>query len=72
MRWRAQEIATRELGPRTELEVARERSKELTQDGFTLVDRTLERHVSRQGPVEPGNSRWGSGRKGRLSDGGPA
>ena len=46
MRWRAQEIATRELGPRTELEAARERSKELTREGFTLVDRMLARHVS--------------------------
>jgi type IV secretory pathway VirD2 relaxase len=46
MRWRAQEIATRELGPRTELDVARERSKELTRHGFTLIDRMLARHVA--------------------------
>jgi hypothetical protein len=46
MRWRAQEIATRELGPRTELDVARERSKELTRHGFTLIDRMLGRHVA--------------------------
>jgi type IV secretory pathway VirD2 relaxase len=46
LRWRAQEIATRELGPRTELEVERGRSKEVTREAFTPIDRMLAGHLS--------------------------
>lgn len=41
MRWRAQELATRELGLRTERDVGRQRAVEVTQQRFTGLDRRL-------------------------------
>ncbi len=46
MRWRAQEIATEELGPRHELDIRRTLAKELTQDRFTSLDRELARRIN--------------------------
>jgi type IV secretory pathway VirD2 relaxase len=43
MRWRGQEIATEELGPRLEFEIRRTRQKEITQERFTSLDKELER-----------------------------
>ncbi|MGH7436756.1 MAG: DUF3363 domain-containing protein, partial [Polyangiaceae bacterium] len=43
MRWRAQEIATQELGPRHELDVQRAHAREVTQERFTSLDREIER-----------------------------
>jgi type IV secretory pathway VirD2 relaxase len=43
MRWRAQELATQELGPRHEFDIRRARSREVTQERFTSLDRELER-----------------------------
>jgi type IV secretory pathway VirD2 relaxase len=43
LRWRAQEIATQELGPRHEHEIRRARAREVTQERFTSLDRELER-----------------------------
>jgi type IV secretory pathway VirD2 relaxase len=43
MRWRAQEIATQELGPRHEFEIRRAHAREITQERFTSLDRELER-----------------------------
>jgi hypothetical protein len=45
MRWRAQEIVTRELGPRSELEMTQAQSKDVARDGFTLIDRMLVGHI---------------------------
>jgi type IV secretory pathway VirD2 relaxase len=45
LRWRAQEIATEELGPRQELDVRRAHTKEVTQERFTSLDRELERRI---------------------------
>ncbi len=45
LRWRAQEIATEELGPGRELDIRRARAKELTQDRFTSLDRELARRL---------------------------
>ena len=45
LRWRAQELATLELGPRTELEVHRTRAKEIGQERYTSLDRELERRA---------------------------
>ncbi|MEO8212377.1 MAG: DUF3363 domain-containing protein [Myxococcales bacterium] len=42
MRWRAQEIATRELGPRSEFELSRTRSPEVHRVRFTDIDRAIE------------------------------
>jgi type IV secretory pathway VirD2 relaxase len=43
MRWRAQELATEELGPRPERDVRRAQESEVTQQRFTTLDRELER-----------------------------
>ncbi len=43
MRWRAQELATDELGPRPEKDVRRAQEREVTQQRFTTLDRELER-----------------------------
>jgi type IV secretory pathway VirD2 relaxase len=43
LRWRAQEIATEELGPRHEVEIRRARTREVTRERFTSLDRELER-----------------------------
>jgi type IV secretory pathway VirD2 relaxase len=51
MRWRAQEIATQELGLRHEFEIRRTHSREITQDRFTSLDRELER-LSKDGKLE--------------------
>jgi type IV secretory pathway VirD2 relaxase len=45
LRWRAQEIATEELGPRRELDVRRARAKEIAQERFTSLDREIERRA---------------------------
>jgi hypothetical protein len=41
MRWRAQEIVTRELGPRSELESSRTLNAEIDRERFTEIDRGL-------------------------------
>ena len=43
MRWRAQELATEELGQRPEIDVRRAQEREVTQQRFTTLDRQLER-----------------------------
>ncbi|MDP9151288.1 MAG: DUF3363 domain-containing protein, partial [Myxococcota bacterium] len=43
LRWRAQELATEELGPRHEFQMRRARSQEVTQERFTSLDREIER-----------------------------
>ena len=51
MRWRAQEIATEELGPRHEFDIRRARAKEITQERFTSLDWELER-LAKDGRLE--------------------
>jgi type IV secretory pathway VirD2 relaxase len=51
MRWRAQEIATAELGPRPERDVNRTLQREVTQERFTSLDRDLERRA-KDGRIE--------------------
>jgi type IV secretory pathway VirD2 relaxase len=51
LRWRAQELATDELGPRLEHEVRRAREREVTQDRFTSLDRQIEQ-CAQDGRVE--------------------
>jgi type IV secretory pathway VirD2 relaxase len=43
MRARAQELATLDLGPRTQLDLQRARSREVLQDRFTSLDRDIGR-----------------------------
>jgi type IV secretory pathway VirD2 relaxase len=45
LRWRAQELATEELGPRHEFEIRRAHVKEIDQERFTSLDRELERRA---------------------------
>jgi type IV secretory pathway VirD2 relaxase len=45
LRWRAQELATEELGPRRELDVQLAQEREVTQDRFTSLDRAIERQT---------------------------
>jgi len=45
LRARAQELATQELGPRSQIEVQRARSREAQKDRFTSLDRDLERRA---------------------------
>ncbi|MGH7438309.1 MAG: DUF3363 domain-containing protein [Polyangiaceae bacterium] len=45
LRWRAQELATEELGPRLAVDIQRAQAKEVTQDRFTSLDRELERRA---------------------------
>ncbi len=51
MRWRAQEIATQELGPRHEFEIRRAHTREVAQERFTSLDRELER-LAKDGRLE--------------------
>src|SRR4029077_5196305 len=46
LRWRAQEIATKELGPRPEFELRRALEREVSQERFTSLDRDLERRTN--------------------------
>jgi type IV secretory pathway VirD2 relaxase len=71
LRWRAQELATQELGPRRELDVRHAQEREVTQERLTSLDRTLERRA-RDGRVEMhtkafGASVYGSTLVARLS-----
>jgi len=45
MRWRASELATEWLGPRTELEIQRAGQREVDQERWTGLDRTLQREA---------------------------
>jgi hypothetical protein len=45
LRERAQQLATEELGPRTERAIARQRDREVGQDRFTSLDREIERRL---------------------------
>jgi uncharacterized protein DUF3363 len=45
MRWRAQEIVTRELGPRLEFEFTRTRAVEIEAERFTEIDRMIAEHA---------------------------
>jgi type IV secretory pathway VirD2 relaxase len=45
LRWRAQELATEELGPRPKYDLARQRAREISQDRFTSIDRDIEKRV---------------------------
>jgi hypothetical protein len=51
MRWRAQEIVTRELGRRSEMDVAMERSLDAGRETFTDIDRAIAEHSSPDGTV---------------------
>ncbi len=51
LRWRAQELATEELGPRPEHDIRRAKTNEVTHNRFTSLDRELERRA-KEGHVQ--------------------
>jgi type IV secretory pathway VirD2 relaxase len=51
MRWRAQEILTRELGRRSELDVSAERAVDVGRDAFTEIDRAIATYASPEGSI---------------------
>ena len=51
MRWRAQEVATRELGPRTELELSRTPNLEIERARYTALDRAIEELAKADGTI---------------------
>jgi type IV secretory pathway VirD2 relaxase len=51
LRWRAQELATEELGPRPEHDIRRAKTHEVTQNRFTSLDRELDRRA-KEGQVQ--------------------
>jgi type IV secretory pathway VirD2 relaxase len=63
MRWRAQELATDELGQRPERDVRQALEREVTQQRFTTLDRELER----RGPDRCVEARTGA-RSGRIDE----
>ena len=69
MRWRAQELATRELGPRSELEMERSQSKEIERAGFTAIDRMLAGHALADGSCQPNGWRRRRARSARRVSG---
>jgi type IV secretory pathway VirD2 relaxase len=53
MRARAQHLLTRELGLRTDLEIARQRTQEIDQERLTSIDRTLAELLLPDGGLDP-------------------
>ena len=51
MRWRAQEIVTRELGRRSELDLLREQTVDVTRERLTEIDRIIDAHALPGGTV---------------------
>jgi hypothetical protein len=50
-RWRAQEIVTRELGRRSELDFTREQAVDVGRERLTEIDRVIDAHASAEGTV---------------------
>jgi hypothetical protein len=51
MRWRAQEVLTRELGPRSQREMDRQRAVEVGREALTPIDRVLAHYQSADGSL---------------------
>jgi hypothetical protein len=51
MRWRAQEIATRELGPRTELDLSRAQNMDIERARYTGLDQVIEALANSDGTI---------------------
>src|SRR6185437_6429693 len=54
MRWRAQEVITRALGPRSEWELKRRRTRDLDRDALTPIDRVLAHYQDDHGEISYG------------------
>jgi type IV secretory pathway VirD2 relaxase len=66
MRWRAQEIVTRELGPRPEVDYSRQRTAEVGRDRLTEIDEVLAQHADAGGRVAIGKLLAEPGAEGRV------
>ena len=51
MRWRAQEVITRALGPRSEWELKRRRTRDLHREALTPIDRVLAHYENDRGEI---------------------
>jgi type IV secretory pathway VirD2 relaxase len=54
MRWRAQEVITRALGPRSEWELKRRRTRDLNREALTPIDRVLAHYQDDHGEISYG------------------
>jgi type IV secretory pathway VirD2 relaxase len=66
MRWRAQEIVTRELGRRSEMDLMRERSVDVGRERLTEIDRVIDAHAAGDGTVTLGKLLASPGGEGRV------
>jgi type IV secretory pathway VirD2 relaxase len=66
MRWRAQEIVTRELGPRPEIDYSRSQAAEVARDRLTEIDEVLAEHADRDGRLAVGKLLAAPGSEGRV------
>jgi type IV secretory pathway VirD2 relaxase len=66
MRWRAQEIATRELGPRPEIDYSQARTVEVERERFTEIDEILAGHAGPDGRLTIGTLLAAPGAEGRV------
>lgn len=66
MRWRAQEIVTRELGPRPEIEYSRARTAEVERERLTEIDQVLAEHATPDGPLTMRKLLAAPGSEGRV------
>jgi hypothetical protein len=65
MRWRAQEILTRELGPRPDIDDSRTRAAEVERDRFTEIDEVIGELAGRDGTLTVGKLLAVPGAEGR-------
>jgi hypothetical protein len=66
MRWRAQEILTRELGRRSEMDLSRGWAADVGRSAFTEIDRALAEYSSPDGAVSLAKLLAAPGREGRA------
>jgi type IV secretory pathway VirD2 relaxase len=66
MRWRAQEIVTRELGPRPEIDYSRAQAAEVARDRLTEIDQVLAEHAAPDGRLAVEKLLAAPGSEGRV------
>ena len=66
MRWRAQEIITRELGPRPDIDYSQTREAAVERDRFTEIDEVIAERAGRDGALTVGKLLAVPGAEGRV------
>jgi hypothetical protein len=66
MRWRAQEIVTRELGPRPDIDHSQQRTAEIERERLTEIDQALAENADPEGRVAVGKLLAVPGPEGRV------